>query len=278
MTRLTKLTIGVVAVCLVGGAGWRWLALRTEPSPDTIVVQANANDRVRRSLFAAIQPVALSNCELKRFGEKNDGGYVMCGNLLGAVQAGYSYGISGYDGWGCQVSRELKVRVHQYDCFDLHEPGCAGGATTFHPQCVAGTHSTDESGRVFDSLQKQIADNRDTGKHLVLKMDVEGAEWESFLRAPNSVLEQIDQLAVEFHGANRLRYLEAITSLKRFFYVANLHFNNYSCTTGIEPFRSWAYEVLFVSKRLGVLDPSGKRPDTSAFNAPNNPKSDDCQP
>ena len=125
MTRWTKLTIGVV-VCLAAGAGWWWLARRTESPPDTIV-QARANARLRRSLFAAVQPVRLSNCELKRFGEANDGGYVMCGNLLGAVQAGYSYGISGYDGWGCQVSRELKVRVHQYDCFDVHEPVCAGG-------------------------------------------------------------------------------------------------------------------------------------------------------
>jgi hypothetical protein len=276
MTRLTKLTIGAVGVCLAAGVGWR--GLRREPSQDPIVVKANANDRIRRSLFAAIQPVVLSNCELKRFGEANDGGYVMCGNLLGAVQAGYSYGISGYDGWGCQVSRELKVRVHQYDCFDLHTPVCPGGDTTFHSQCIAPTHSTDESGRVFDSLQKQIADNRDTGKHLVLKMDVEGAEWESFLQTPDSVLEQVDQLAVEFHGANRLRYLEAIISLKRFFHVANLHFNNYSCTAGVEPFPSWAYEVLFVSKRLGVLDPSGKRPDTSAVNARNNPTLEDCQP
>ncbi len=44
----------------------------------------------RRALFEMLQPVALSNCRLERFGESNDGGYLMCGNLLAAVQSGYS--------------------------------------------------------------------------------------------------------------------------------------------------------------------------------------------
>ena len=60
----------------------------------------------RRAYFEMLQPVALTNCELERFGEPNDGGYLMCGNLLGEVQSGYSYGISGYDGWGCDVSKK----------------------------------------------------------------------------------------------------------------------------------------------------------------------------
>jgi hypothetical protein len=35
----------------------------------------------RRAYFEMLQPVALTNCELERFGEPNDGGYLMCGNL-----------------------------------------------------------------------------------------------------------------------------------------------------------------------------------------------------
>ena len=72
-----------------------------------------APDRLRTALFAELQPVELANCQLQRFGEPHDGGYLMCGNLLGSVKAGYSYGISGYDGWGCDISRTLNVRVHQ---------------------------------------------------------------------------------------------------------------------------------------------------------------------
>lgn len=91
-----------------------------------------------------------------------------------------------------------------------------------------------------------------------------------------SVLEGIDQLAVEFHSADKPDYAETMLRLKRFFYIANLHFNNYSCNARIAPFPAWAYEVLLVNKRLGVPDPSGKPPALAA-NAPNDPDRSDCQ-
>src|SRR4029450_1136774 len=48
----------------------------------------------RQTLYDMLQPVALSNCRLERFGETHDGGYLICANLLGAVPSGYSYRIS----------------------------------------------------------------------------------------------------------------------------------------------------------------------------------------
>jgi hypothetical protein len=230
----------------------------------------------RQALLEELQPVALANCELKRFGEANDGGYLLCANLLNDVQTAYSYGISGYDGWGCHISRQLEVKVHEYDCFNLQEPACDSGSLVFHPECVAGHRSTDTDGRLFDTPQAQIARNGDEGRHLVVKMDVEGAEWETFANMSDSTLDQIDQLAVEFHGANGSQFKEVIEKLKRKFYIVNLHFNNYSCARSNWPFPAWAYEVLFVSKRVGILD-RGTRAQVSALNAPNKPDAFDCQ-
>lgn len=227
-------------------------------------------------LFREIMPVKLANCELERFGEKNDGGYLLCGNLLGAVRAGYSYGISGYDGWGCDVSKKLRVPVHQYDCFNLTRPTCDGGTTVFHGECI-GTAAGLQDGRPFDTLAGQIAANGDAGKHLVVKIDVEGAEWDSFLTAPDAVLQRIDQLAVEFHGFGKGRNLDAILRLKRFFHVAHLHWNNYGCVPGQVPFPSWAYEVLLVNKRVGVVDPTGEPVLPHPLDAPNNADLKDCQ-
>ncbi|HET9830979.1 MAG TPA: hypothetical protein VFP91_04700, partial [Vicinamibacterales bacterium] len=49
-------------------------------------VHAIKHDRdvaqIRRQLFAAVQPVRINNCELARFGAANDGGYLVCANLL----------------------------------------------------------------------------------------------------------------------------------------------------------------------------------------------------
>lgn len=239
----------------------------------------------RQTLYDMLQPVALANCRLERFGETNDGGYLMCANLLDAVQSGYSYGISGYDKWGCDISTSLGIPLHQYDCFDTTQPACPTGRTVFHAECVSDGPKT-ELGRFFDSIPNQVTRNGDGSKHVVLKIDVEGAEWDSFAATPDEVLQQIDQLAVEFHWVHddkhqwvhdEEKYVRVVARLKEFFHVAHIHQNNYSCVSGLEPFPAWAYEVLFVSKRLGVADAVPRPQSLSSLDAPNNPRIADCQ-
>jgi len=48
------------------------------PTPDA--------SRAREALFAELHPILLKNCAIKRFGEANDGGYLLCANLLKGVR------------------------------------------------------------------------------------------------------------------------------------------------------------------------------------------------
>ncbi len=231
---------------------------------------------IRQALFEAIQPVRVNNCELARFGEAHDGGYLMCGNLLGAVAAGYSYGIDGYDGWGCQISSTLKVPVHQYDCFNTTLPACAGD-TKFHTECVGPSTETVE-GRPFDTIEGQLKKNGNSADHVVMKMDIEGAEWDSLLHTPDAVLANVDQLAVEFHHINEEKFVRVIEALKRTFYVAHLHFNNHVCEPGLDPFPAWAFEVLLINKRVGHVDnPPVAAPGPHPLDAPAAVDVPDCQ-
>lgn len=234
---------------------------------------------LRERLYAELQPVRLANCTLERIGEPRDGGYLMCANLMQA-DVGYSYGISGYDGWGCGISTRLRIPVHQYDCFDTRRTQCDGGDMRFHPECVAAAASRDSDGRPFDSLKNQFARNGDAGRRLLVKMDVEGAEWDSLLETSASVLARIDQIAIELHDNNRDTWKQflVVSKLKDQFHVAHLHFNNYGCLGRLEPFPSWAWEVLFVNKRLGVLA-ADQRPieRPGPLDAANNPNAPDCQ-
>src|SRR5438067_13137387 len=104
MRRLAGLVVAVAAAA-AAVYGWRMthMPARREITNPQVRIDRRAA-QVRRALFNELQPVRLANCELRRFGEANDGGYLLCGNLLHGVQSGYSYGISGYDGWGCQIS------------------------------------------------------------------------------------------------------------------------------------------------------------------------------
>jgi len=250
--------VAIAAMTLAGGARYR-------------------SYRARARLLAELRPAALKNCEFKRFGEAADGGYILCANLLGSVQSAYSYGISGYDQWGCDVSRQLSVTVHEYDCFDLRAPSCPGGRAIFHPECVGSQTATIE-GRLFDSPERQFEKNGDGRRRLVVKMDVESAEWDTLAHASDAVLERIDQLAIELHGVVEPdRNLVVIRRLKQFFYVASLHFNNASCQENIAPFPAWAYEVLFVNKRIGIPGGSGPAGAPSSQLAANDPHRSDCQ-
>lgn len=226
-------------------------------------------------LWDALQPVEIAPCELRRFGEAHDGGYLVCANLLDRVVAGYSYGISGYDGWGCEVAKTRRIPVHQYDCFDTRAPAC-DGKTVFHAECI-GPGPADVDGRHFDALDRQVAANGDANGPIVMKIDVEGAEWDVFLTTPDPMLERIDQLIVEFHRTDDPRFLRAVTRLKQYFHVANLHMNNYACSADDAPFGAWAYEVLFVSKRLAQAGAPRSTP-FHALDTPNATDLPDCQP
>ncbi len=147
----------------------------------------------------------------------------------------------------------------------------------FHAECVGDTTKT-EDGRLFDTMQNQFAKNGDANKRLVMKMDVEGAEWDSLLHASDTTLDNIDQLAIELHYINDERFVRTVQRLKQFFHVAHLHFNNVSCADGLDPFPAWAYRVLFVNKRIGDVDPAQRPTGVHTLAAQNDPQRPDCQP
>src|SRR5918992_1279055 len=150
----SKVWVGGALVLVVAAIGL--MVLRNEPSErEEARPRPSQDEWLRQTLFTLLTPVALSNCTLERFGEPHDGGYLLCANLLEAVQGGYSYGISGYDQWGCDVSRKLGVPVHQYDCFDTRQPACPGGDMQFHAECV-GPAMVDEDGRLFETIASQF--------------------------------------------------------------------------------------------------------------------------
>lgn len=240
------------------------------------VRQAQAR-RYRSDLLAELRPERLSNCTLARFGNARDGGYLMCENLLTAVRSAYSYGIEGRDEWGCAIAQAIGVPVHQYDCFATARPRCAGAKFIFHEECI-GPAVTDSGGRVFDTLTSQIAKNGDRGNRLVVKMDVEGAEWDAFLTTSETVLGKIDQLVVEFHGTDQTRFLKALRTLKKTFVVVNVHFNNFACDELVRPFPAWAYEVLLVNKGLAHVSlPEASPIPPNPLDRPNNATIPDCQ-
>lgn len=257
---IVRLFIFLIVITFIAGGAFYW-----------------RGRQLREDLFAAFTPVAITNCQMQRIGSANDGGYMLCGNLVQEVRSTYSYGIAGVDDWGCDISARLNVPVHQYDCFNTSAPVCGPTAQPhFYPECIGAERSTFE-GKPFDTLANQIEKNGDNGKHLIVKMDVEGAEWESLGLAPDATLESIDQLVAEFHEIESPLFVKTAQRLTKFFYVANVHQNNHSCLPGFDPFPGTVFEALLVNKRIAKVDPNAKVARSSPLDAPNNYEKVDCQ-
>ncbi len=232
---------------------------------------------LRWQIAAELQPVTLKNCVLTRVGSANDGGYLMCQNLPERIDAAYSYGVGKNDDWGCDVSRHYGVPVHQYDCFNPARPTCEGGTFIFHNECV-GDAAEQVDARVFDTLENHIARNGDTGRTVLMKIDIEAAEWDALLATPDAVLAAIPQLAMELHGYDDPKILTALRKLKEHFHVVNLHYNNWSCRARAWPMKAWAYQVLLVNKRVGEIDGAAPVPSPpSPLNAPDAPQLPECR-
>ena len=131
---------------------------------------------------------------------------------------------------------------------------------------------------MFDSIPSQITRNGDAAKNLIVKIDVEGAEWRALLETPDAVLDKFDQLAMELHGTSEAHFIDVVQKLKRTFHLVHVHYNNWACTPTLPPFPAAAYQVLFVNKRLGIVGPPpAGQPAARDFDAPDNPDGPECQ-
>jgi hypothetical protein len=120
------------------------------------------------------------------------------------------------------------------------------------------------------------------------------------LAAPDDILDNIEQLIVEFHMGHQVtiktgpsktdltvvefhdedlgKFIKVIKKLKNTFYLVNMHYNNSTCCDKTSPFSAWAYEVLFVNKRIGKPDKHAPAfPKYQPLDAPNDPAFIDCQ-
>ena len=144
--------------------------------------------QVRSRLLEELRPVGLKNCTLGRFGSLNDGGYLLCENLIEGVASTYSYSVGSQDDFACELSARYRLPVHRYDCSDSAPPTC-DPVDHIHNACPGPKGETVQS-RLFDTLPNQISANGDTGKRLIVTMDVEGAKWEALMATPDAVLER----------------------------------------------------------------------------------------
>ncbi|MGN8118839.1 FkbM family methyltransferase [Labrys sp. 22185] len=184
-------------------------------------------DRVL-SLFQYLEPedVIGSDCYV-RLGKDFDGGYIFLKDGLKGKIA-YSFGINNDVSWDRNVA-DLGYDVYMYD----HTiPNLPEENVKFH------FFKTGVSGKSSDTdlktIENIILDNNHSElTDIILKMDIEGAEWEALSAVPEKTLRQFGQIALEYHWFDHLGQDEvfypaerALRKMHKLFAPVHIHSNN----------------------------------------------------
>lgn len=162
-----------------------------------------------------------------RLGSKADGGYV-CLDDFGGIKAALSFGIDKDVSWDIDVA-ERGVVVHQFD-HTVDGPPIPHQNFRFNKQMIApkaedgqaSIHSIFES----NSLSEPAS--------VILKIDIEGSEWDVFDTTPEHELAVFSQIICEFHGFQFVedeaffqKVSRVLDKLGNLFQVVHVHGNNY---------------------------------------------------
>jgi len=274
----------------VNAAFWRALGVPNTitprlPTPKVIVSQSpgskpgTTNDPTNL-VFEALSLLTPFDIDIakRRIGPMTDGGYVFADRFSGS-QAVLSYGI----GTEYRFDVEMARAGHKVYMFDH----TIDGIDATHPNLqwlregVSGNRMPDDN---MYTIADHLARCDIKGDRLILKMDVEGAEYEALGMISDEVLGRFEQIALEVHGLAHMgdpgfqqNFVRMAGNLNRQFTLFHVHGNNFDGPNGIQmveglPVTNWL-ELSYI--KTAVVSRSKSRTlYPTAFDYPNVPRKD----
>jgi FkbM family methyltransferase len=127
---------------------------------------------------------------LKRYGGNYDGGYILAENLLNESNIIYSYGVGPDESW-ITFDKEmlsLNKKIFLYD--NLKDSSWISYNSIYFKSEYVNSKN----------IYNHIIENSHTGNHnMVLKMDIEGNEYETLLYCNDDIFKHFNQITIEVH-------------------------------------------------------------------------------
>ena len=205
----------------------------------------------------------------KRFGDDFDGGYLLSAKIESRTNC-ISIGVGTNISFDIAISRFVD-QVHLYDHTVTELPQIAPVNVKFFSNGL-GPKSVGQ----YLTLQDCVAKFPDTSD-LILKVDIEGAEWDIFDNETQIDFTRFAQIAVEFHDFYRIyndshfhKVIRVLNKLNVTHQVINIHANNWGKFEIVAnvPFAD-VLEVTYISKL--ALHESLPAPSLNDLNKPCNP-------
>jgi FkbM family methyltransferase len=175
---------------------------------------------------------------LKRYGSKYDGGYILSEDLLQNSEIVYSYGVGPNEHW-ITFDRHLQALDKKIYLYDNLRDGFWDKNT---PSFIFKSEYVNSN-----NIYSHIVENQHTHNfNMILKMDIEGHEYETILNCSENLFNHFDQLAIEVHDVVNSHSepqflinvdnvekrwenkLKLFSKLNKFYYLVHIHGNNYS--------------------------------------------------
>lgn len=180
-------------------------------------------DRVKSSttykrcaeIVSLLSPMDIKGGQYARYGRDYDGGYVMLDNFQEeSVEIAYSFGISGDVSWDEAVANR-GINVFMFD-HTIDELPKQHPKFHFFKLGVTGHRKADHLKTLGEILS---LNNHTMCKNMIMKMDIEGCEWDVFDETPTEIISQFSQIVLELHGLCPVRedreYLSVVNTLKK---------------------------------------------------------------
>lgn len=195
------------------------LALNTEfcrSHIESILYNSSAVEKLYRKVFGHIKIKSIVGFKKIRLGRNADGGYIMVDNL-DDIDTAYSLGIFDDVSWDLEMANR-DIPVIQYDC-SIDRPPVEHRHFTFYKKRIAGVRSPDLG---LESIEGIVDSHKHHGKKLILKMDIEGSEWDVLDAIHENTLKLFDQVLLEVHDFRRIPEYEFRERAIRVFKKLNL--------------------------------------------------------
>lgn len=184
-----------------------------------------------------------------RIGDKHDGGYILL-DRFSDVGSLYSYGVGKDISFETHFNKIRKCPIYLYD-HTVDSPIFPN--INFHFKKEGASHIKETN---LNTLEYHITENGDiNNNNLILKMDIEGAEWNIFEHISPNILLLFQQMVIEFHWLDNDKTVQQKTDvfkkINNFFYLIHVHHNNYvAITTKNELKIPQVIELLYVRKDI----------------------------
>jgi len=169
--------------------------------------------------------------KLIRIGREGDGGYLSPVPALKAADALFGYGVKDDISFEEDFSTKFNKPSFGFDC-SVESIEINNSLTNFIPECLG----TDEflynpyNSLKISTFNQQIQDLALENKKIFIKMDIEGAEYETFSEILESS-KNIPAIVMELHLGRDVpdqfnKALKLLSDLNKNFYLLNVHGNN----------------------------------------------------